>query len=461
MNQKEWIAGSVLRDMSEGVLAIGFDGKIVYMNAAAEKILERREEELVGAPFALCFFGLEANDAFNQLVLDAVYDQEQPHQGIVPYTVGGKTRQLRVTTSFLRENGKAAGIIAVLADLSELMELRDAVQAMQRIKALNRQLELRNQLISETFGRYLSDEIVRQLLDTPDGLRLGGKRRTLTVLMSDLRGFTALSERMQANDLIDMLNHYLGEMTEVIQAHHGTIIEFIGDGILAIFGAPVASETHAADAVRCAVEMQSRMDAVNAWNAAHGYNELEMGIAVHSGPVIVGNIGSRKRTKYGVVGVHVNLCGRIESYTVGGQVLISAFTRDMIPEPVTAAREMTVYPKGIEGALTLYDVTGIGDVSCRRETEPPQALPAPRQVMFRVLQGKHGSDQAYAGAVLGLSRRESDLRTEHPLQVYDNVFFELPKGKLYAKVMQANAPVYRLTFTSKPEGFDAWLSQDV
>lgn len=241
----------------------------------------------------------------------------------------------------------------VLSDISELVELRDAIKAMGRIKALNGQLELRNKMLSETFGRCLSDEIVRQQLDTPDGLALGGKKRTLTVMMSDLRGFTAMSERMEAQSLLALLNHYLGEMTEIVQRRNGTIIEFIGDGIMAIFGAPAPSDSHAADAVAAAIEMQSRMEAINAWNRERGYPVLEMGIGINTGEVIVGNIGSEKRTKYGVVGNHINLFGRIESYTVGGQVLISPKTRSMVSEPLDIAMEQEVFPKGVKTPLTL------------------------------------------------------------------------------------------------------------
>ena len=266
-DHREFIRESIIRDMSEGVMTIGFDGIVTYLNPAAEKILARKTDEIVGQPFALCFFDYPENDNFSQTILDAAYDRDHTHENVASYFTGEETRQLHVTTSFLHDGEERVGIIVVLSDISELVELRDAVKAMERIKALNGQLELRNKLLSETFGRFLSDEIVRQLLDTPDGLTLGGKKRTLTVMMSDLRGFTAMSERMEPQSLLAMLNHYLGEMTEIIQRRNGTIIEFIGDGIMAIFGAPAPSDCQASDAVAAAVEMQARMEAINAWNA--------------------------------------------------------------------------------------------------------------------------------------------------------------------------------------------------
>ena len=339
MRSSELIHESIMQDMTEGVMTIGLDGVITYVNPAAASILEMDAHDLAGKKFLQCFFEYPENDAFNQTILDAVYDSATTHRNVVPYFTGSRFRQLHVTTSYLHDNGVKVGVIAVLSDISELTELRDAVKAMQRIRQLNSQLELRNKLLSETFGRFLSDEIVRQLLDTPDGLMLGGKKRQLTIMMSDLRGFTAMSEQMEPQALISMLNHYLGEMTEVIQQYNGTIIEFIGDGILAIFGAPLASDHHAADAVAAAVAMQTRMRDINAWNGQRGYPTLEMGIGINTGEVIVGNIGSEKRTKYGVVGSHVNLCGRIESYTTGGQILISPQTRALIHCELDVAKE--------------------------------------------------------------------------------------------------------------------------
>lgn len=462
-DRQELIRESIMRDMSEGVMTIGFDGKITYLNHAALEILDRGEDELIGKRFGACFFDNEENDGFTQAILDAVYDRTKPHEAIVSYNTGSETRQLRLITSFLTDNGKSVGIIVVLSDMSELMELRDAVKAMERIRALNDTLELRNKLLSETFGRFLSDEIVRQLLETPDGLALGGKKATLSILMSDLRGFTAMSERMDAADLVSMLNHYLGEMTDVIESRGGTIIEFIGDGIMVIFGAPAHSDTHAADAVATAVGMEARMEAVNAWNDAHGYPILEMGIGVNTGEVIVGNIGSEKRTKYGVVGSNVNLCGRIESYTVGGQVLISPLTREMCNAELEIAQEMTVYPKGVKGELTLSQVTGIGapyNISAKVKSSKPRMLKRPIPVRFHTLSGKHGTAKYYYGGIVGVAHDAALLDTGAELEIFDNIQFDAG-GKLFAKIMEKDDDGMLLAhYTSVPAGYEAWLKAE-
>lgn len=449
----EFIRQRVIGDMSEGLMILGLDGKVVEVNPAACAILNKSAEELVNNPFALSFFEYEENDGFNQTILDAVYEAGVAHKNIVRYYTGEKNKYLSVTTSYLLDGEKKVAVIAVIGDISELYELRDAVKAMERIRSLNEQLELRNKLLSETFGRFLSDEIVRRLLDTPDGLAMGGKKQELTILMSDLRGFTAMSEKMNAHDLVTMLNHYLGEMTEIIQKHSGTIIEFIGDGIMAIFGAPAELENSPSKAVAAAVEMQARMDTINRWNEQNGYPELEMGIGIHTGDMIVGNIGSEKRTKYGVCGSSVNLCGRIESYTTGGQIIISPETRRQIPEILTVAEEFTVKPKGVDKPLTLTRITGIGGeygLSYTPASFAPQPLEQPEKTVFYTLDGKHTSDEPNEGYFTAKCEKGAVLKTDVPLTVYDNISLETGgKNKIFAKVIKADDSEYTVRFTSK------------
>ena len=457
MRSSELIHKSIMQDMTEGVMTIGLDGVITYVNPAAATILEMDASVLTGKKFIQCFFEYPENDAFNQTILDAVYDAATTHRNVVAYFTGRDFRQLHVTTSYLHDNGVKVGVIAVLSDISELTELRDAVKAMRRIQQLNNQLELRNKLLSETFGRFLSDEIVRQLLDTPDGLLLGGKKRMLTIMMSDLRGFTAMSEQMEPQALIAMLNHYLGEMTDIIQHYNGTIIEFIGDGILAIFGAPAPSENHAADAVAAAVAMQMQMSRINEWNQTRGFPVLEMGIGINTGEVIVGNIGSEKRTKYGVVGSHVNLCGRIESYTIGGQILISPKTREMIACGLDVAQELEVYPKGVNGALILSHITGIGKpygLSCAGDAENEGMLTVNIPIGFKKISDKHCSETVYDGIITAINGKNAILKTQIPIQMFENISLCAEK-EAFCKVVRIDEHGLLLHFTAGHTDFCA------
>lgn len=458
MQNADIIQNYIMRDMSEGVMAIGFDGIINYLNPAAEAILDRTAGELVGQSCAACFFDLPENDGFTQMILEAIYDRSSTHERIVDFHTGRLLKQLHIKTSFLKSENEAIGIVCVLADVSELTELRDALKAMQRIESMNTQLELRNRLLSETFGRFLSDEIVKQLIETPDGLMLGGKKRNLTVMMSDLRGFTAISERMEPHKLLDMLNHYLGQMTDVIQSHSGTIVEFIGDGIMAIFGAPVESDIHAEQAVSAAVEMQCRMEQINKWNLSRGYPLLEMGIGIHTGEMIVGNIGSEKRTKYGVVGSDVNLAGRIESYTVGGQILISPQTRNAIAVPLFVDSEQSVFPKGVAKPITLSSIIGIDTLSCREKPAGKLTpLASPVTLSFCRVLGKDVEQVVHEGKLLAISETEALFASGIPLSAYDNLQIDMG-DKLFAKVLRQEKGEYLLRFTSLPEQFEAWRS---
>ena len=134
MENVEIINRSVIHDMSEGLMTIGLNGIITYVNPAASVILGRAANELTGKKFASCFFELEENDGFNQTVLDAVYDTVNPHDSFTSYFTGEVTKQLHIRTSFLKDGDKKIGIIVVLSDITELSELRDAVKAMEKIK---------------------------------------------------------------------------------------------------------------------------------------------------------------------------------------------------------------------------------------------------------------------------------------------------------------------------------------
>jgi adenylate cyclase len=218
------------------------------------------------------------------------------------------------------------------------------------------QLERSEKFIRATFGRYVSDEVVANLLEEPEGLKLGGDLREATILMSDIRQFSTICEQLPADDVMKMLNHYLGVMSEIIMGHQGTIDEFIGDAILAIFGAPISRPDDAVRAVQCALDMQQAMHDINRDNRNAGLPEISMGIGVNTGAVIAGNIGSEKRSKYGVVGHHVNLTARIESRTAGGEVLISSSTLEKLDDSFKVGTREEVQVKGIKEAVSIYQL---------------------------------------------------------------------------------------------------------
>ncbi|QIB67742.1 adenylate/guanylate cyclase domain-containing response regulator [Kineobactrum salinum] len=218
------------------------------------------------------------------------------------------------------------------------------------------QLERNEKFIRATFGRYLSDEIVTDILERPEGLELGGDLREVTIMMSDIRGFTTLSEHLAPAQVVTMLNRYLGAMTDIIMSFNGTIDEFIGDAILAVFGAPQRREDDADRAVRCALAMQGAMAAMNAQNLAEGLPALATGIALNTGVVIAGNIGSERRSKYGFVGHPMNVTSRIEDHCRGDEILISDSTLQQLrgDYEVSDRRELSI--KGIEQSVVVHRI---------------------------------------------------------------------------------------------------------
>lgn len=231
--------------------------------------------------------------------------------------------------------------------------------ANDQVRKLAEDVERRNDFIRSVFGRYLTDEVAETLLDSPDALNLGGERREMTIMLADIRGFSSFSAHHDPQQVMQIVNNFLSKMTEVIIDHGGTIDEFIGDAILALFGAPRRLEDHATRAVACAVAMQQAMSEVNRLNEAAGLPEVAIGIGINTGEVVVGNIGSEKRAKYGVVGHHVNMASRIEAYTVGGQILISERTCRDCGDLLRINSDFQVRPKGFDHDITLFDVAGI------------------------------------------------------------------------------------------------------
>ena len=244
------------------------------------------------------------------------------------------------------------------------IEIREIVATRQEMlttifKVSEERLRLVN-FVRDMFGRYLSKKVVDNILESPEGHKIGGRRKTVTILMSDIRGFTSLSETMDPEIMVQLLNRYLERMSKIILQYDGIIDEILGDSILAVFGVPEKHETDPARAVACAIAMQNALDDLNNEFIRERHPPLEMGIGINTGSVVVGNIGSEVRMKYAVVGSAVNTAARIESNTVGGQILLGESTYDLVKETVTCGAPQAFMMKGIKKPLVVYAVKRIG-----------------------------------------------------------------------------------------------------
>ena len=211
--------------------------------------------------------------------------------------------------------------------------------------------------ISSTFGRYVDQEVAQELLKRPEASRLGGEKRKVAILFSDLRNFTPLSESLTPEQTIQILNRYFSRMIEVVQRHKGIIVDFLGDALL-VFFEPLQSDValSAHSAFHCASEMQKDLSQHNMENRTLALPELQMGIGLHVGEVVVGNIGSATRAKYGIVGAAVNLTHRIQSIAAAGEIVLSESAYDLLKEHVSAQVQSSFALKGLPEPVPLYVV---------------------------------------------------------------------------------------------------------
>jgi len=317
--------------------------------------------------------------------------------------------------------------------------------------------------IRDTFGRYLSKKVVDEILESPNGQEIGGHRKTATIMMSDLRGFTSLSETRDPEDMVRLLNRYLERMSKVIMEYDGMIDEFIGDAILTVFGVPDEHDEDPLRAVACALAMQNALIELNNELMREGYPALEMGIGINTGSVIVGNIGSEIRTKYGIVGASVNMASRIESNTIGGQVLVGESTYNLVKELVTVDPPQTIMMKGLKKPLVMYSATVIGppyniklDLPASKENGVEITLPFH---CWKVVEGKKIANESQYGETITLSDNEIIASIEPPPEPLNDIklIFDFCVeahcfDDIYAKVLpfqnQQDKTLSRLKITS-------------
>jgi adenylate cyclase len=229
-------------------------------------------------------------------------------------------------------------------------------------------LELRTRhRIQNAFGQYVSPEVATQLINSPEDLKLEGQRCRLTIMFSDLAGFTELSERLDAEIIVMILNEYTGALGEVIRSNHGTIDKFIGDGIMAFWGAPLKDPEQEKHACQAAKEMVARLEELNEEFRQRGWPSLSVRIGVHTGDAIVGNIGGEQHMDYTVVGDNVNLASRLESVNklYGTNILISGSTTYTLGSSFSFRWLDRIRVKGKSQAIEVYTICGDAELNER------------------------------------------------------------------------------------------------
>ena len=429
----------IMESMEDTVCVINRHGYLLYANPAAETLLGiKNEPNPVKKIWEVIPF-VEKNDDLIQLFVEGVSRKEPFRQVLVDYENNkGDLFRIRVCLSY--SNNYGGLLVVIINDLTEFLKVTDA------------------------FTRYTSPQIADYVLHAPEGSQEGGQSRSITVLMSDLRGFTAMSTVMPAASLVDMVNHYFKKMVEIIESFRGTVIEFLGDGLFVVFNAPNNDQRHAVHAVACAIEMQNAMDEVNEWNKEQGYPVLSMGIGIETGQAVVGNIGSSQKMKYGCIGESVNMAGRLEKLTVGGQILITGHVCEQISEPLLLLKSQPYMPKGGKEPLTIHEVAGIGEeyqlIHMRGEIVW-QKTAKPAEVIFYFLNdAKEVENTPYTAWITALSedRTCALIRTEAEDEMSGDIMIDNGE-KIYGKIIGQKDGETAVCFTSVPDGFSAWIQE--
>ncbi|HEY5572149.1 MAG TPA: adenylate/guanylate cyclase domain-containing protein [Anaerolineales bacterium] len=324
----------IFASIASGVITIDLENRITLCNQAAETILRRSESQLVGERITevLPVIGLDLNRYLSLvrqtgrqmigLELQSALDQRGP------LTLSLSLAPLKNADESTR------GVAIVLEDLTE-----------------NKQLEAQRRL----FARMVSPAVIEQL--NPDELQLGGKRTEITTLFADIRGFTRFSEKYAPEQLVSILNRYLGAAIEAILAQEGTIDKFMGDAIMAFFNAPIPQAEHTLRAVQAALGM--REATLMLYQKLPPELHLSFGIGIHSGEAVLGLVGAERRLDYTAIGDGVNTAKRIQEHAAAGQILISAATYQQVDCHIEARQVQPIIAKGKTQPVPVYEVLGL------------------------------------------------------------------------------------------------------
>jgi adenylate cyclase len=340
-NSTAMLYENILASMDNGVIALDFEGKIITFNAAASKILGIDAGQALGKYYPEVFFQLEGNDEFNDVLIHVI-DTRQTHFYREVSYVRNENRvvPLGITSSLLKdEQGNDYGVVSVFTDLTEIKK---------------------RQFLQDTLTRYVTKQVVDLILDHPETIVLDGEEREATILFSDIRGFTSLSEKMPPKELVKMLRDYFTLMVGVVFQFQGTIDKFIGDAIMSIFGAPTSQPNHAELAVQTALEMWRLLDMFNAYRVRKGQEPIDIGVGISTGKVVVGNIGSEERLEYTAIGDTVNLASRLEGVNklYGTHIIISEYTYHYVKDSLVERELDEVRVKGKHEPVIIYEVMG-------------------------------------------------------------------------------------------------------
>ena len=338
--------GSVFSSMTNLLLTIDDDGKLHYFNRVAAERLGLNDQD-IGSSFGTLF-----QATLDRRILNAIERSEKSGEevlgieGILKRSDGSLDFSLNVSP--LRgKRGRHEGLTLLFTDQTAERELKSQVSVVKEER----------RVVKDMFARYLSNELVDTIMQSPELVRPGGDKKQATIFFADIRGYTAFSETREPEYIIEVLNDYFTEAVEIIVNYRGYIDKFIGDAIMAVWGVPLVSEAEdAVNAVSCAVEIQERVRARDRSFFRGPASKLKVGIGMHTGQLVAGNLGSSRRMDYSVIGDTVNVAARLEGVAAAGDVVITEDTRDLIGDRFKLQQLKPVKVKGKAEPIHVFRV---------------------------------------------------------------------------------------------------------
>ncbi len=336
---------NVFSSMTNLLITTDLDGEIHYFNDVAAERLGLSEDKI----------GLKIQDLFKGRISPAImrgisgaFSSQSEILGMEGIYRGEREMDFSLNISPLKgKRGKFEGLTLLFTDQSRERELKKQVNVVKE----------QRRVIKDMFARYLSQEVVDSLVKTPDMVKLGGDKKIATIFFADIRGYTSFSENKEPEEIIEILNAYFAEAVEIIVRHRGYIDKFIGDAIMAAWGVPMQSEEEdAVSAVSCALEIQELIRSKDRSFFLGPAKDLRVGIGMHTGSLVAGNLGSARRMDYSVIGDTVNVAARLEGVAGPGQVVITQATRDLIGRRFKVEEREPVKVKGKEQPLHVFNV---------------------------------------------------------------------------------------------------------
>ncbi|MCC5640603.1 GAF domain-containing protein [Nostoc sp. CHAB 5844] len=345
VKQQEQMQRDILRSLSNGVISTDKSGCIIAANESAKRLLGLEAEDRLEGKLISEAIAIKEGD-FSKWCQDALHasdlkrrQQYYPDRTLV--SNGTEQEQHSINLS-----------INSIADVSDQQQVRGALVVMEDISDEKR--------LKSTMYRYMTQELAEELLKLDDA-KLGGDRKEVSILFSDIRGYTTLTENLEAEEVVSMLNEYFESMVEAVFKHKGTLDKYIGDAIMAVFGSPLPLEEHAWMAVQTSIEMRHRLYEFNQRRYAASKPRINIGIGINSDTVISGNIGSSKRMEFTAIGDGVNLGSRLESVSkqYGCDIILSDNTFKPCQEYIWARELDYIRVKGRNEPVSIYELVGL------------------------------------------------------------------------------------------------------